>query len=212
MNKMIFNIPIPSLFVCFLIFILWMHYEKRKSEKKQSQASQEFWQREEEANHARNKDFSDLPMFIPAQNDIPFPETTDENAVYYQKRVRDSLELPMMNLSKYSNTDLKLAYGVGNFKTLSDYDANFNNFLINLSNLGNAYHTVGLYEEAAAIFRYCLDAGSEKARDYKALADTYAAMGRSGKISELITEVERSELPRKSTLVENLRAIQNTPA
>lgn len=207
---MIFNIPIPSLFICFLIFIVWMHYENRKSNKKQAQASQEFWQREEEANHARNRDISDLPMFVPAQNDIPFPETTDENVLYYQKRVRDSLELPMMNLSKYSNTDLKLAYGVGNFKTLSEYDANFNNFLMNLSNLGSAYHTIGLYEEAADIFRYCLTSGSEKARDYKALADAYVSMGCSGRISELITEVERSELPRKSTLVENLRAIQKS--
>ena len=207
---MLFNIPIPSLFICFLIFIVWMHYEKRKSDKKQAQASQKFWQREEEANHARNRDISDLPLFVPLEGDIPFPETTDENAVYYQKRVRDSLELPMKNLSKYSNTDLKLAYGVGNFKTLSEYDANFNNFLMNLSNLGSAYHAIGLYEEAADIFRYCLICGSEKARDYKALADAYVSMGNSGRISELITEVENSELPRKSTLVESLRAIQKS--
>ena len=185
MKKMIFNIPIPSIFVCFLIFILWMHYEKRKTDKKQTQQSQEFWQREEEANHTRNKDFSDLPMFVPERDSIPMPETTDENARYYKNKVLECLELPMMNLSQYTNTDLKLAYGVGNFKTLSNFDDNFNKLLMNLSNLGNAYS--GL----------------------KGLAAAYAAMGSYSRIDDLIAEAERSELPRKSNLTAHLRDIRN---
>ena len=209
MKKMIFNIPIPSIFVCFLIFILWMHYEKRKTDKKQTQQSQEFWQREEKANHTRNKDFSDLPMFVPERDSIPMPETTDENARYYQNKVLECLELPMMNLSQYTNTDLKLAYGVGNFKTLSNYDDNFNKLLMNLSNLGNAYSHIGMHDEAASVFRYCLDAGSKKATDYKDLAAAYAAMGSYSRIDDLIAEAERSELPRKSNLTAHLRDIRN---
>lgn len=207
---MIFNIPIPSIFVCFLIFILWMHYEKRKTDKKQAQESQEFWQREEEANHTRNKDFSDLSMFVPEQDSIPMPDTADENASYYQNKVLECMQLPMMNLSQYTNTDLKLAYGVGNFKTLSDYDENFNKFLMNLSNLGNAYSDIGMLDEAVVIFRYCLDAGSERAADYKGLAAAYTALGCRSRIDELITEVEHSELPRKSVLIEHLHDIRNS--
>ncbi|RAY93797.1 hypothetical protein DK853_54990, partial [Klebsiella oxytoca] len=39
MNKMFDNLPFPSLFVCFLIFILWLHYEKRKSSREEKKRS-----------------------------------------------------------------------------------------------------------------------------------------------------------------------------
>lgn len=202
------NIPIPSIFICFAIFAAWLHYERRKSDRKQERASREFWDRENEANHTKNKDISHLPRFCPDGERIPMPQTEDENAIYYQDRVRHALSRPMMNLSEYTNTDLKLAYGTGNFKTLSEYDENFNDFLMNLSNLAKAYFTAGLSKEAAATYELCLESGSDKATDYKALARVYAAMGSAGKIQELITKVDRSELPRKSTLVESLRDIQ----
>ena len=118
------NLPFPSLFVCFLIFILWLHYEKRKSSREEKKLSDEFWQREEAANCARNKDISKLPVFEPDMKQVPMPESGDENICYYQNRVLEQSRLPMMDLSEYSNTDLKLAYGVGNFKTKStDYRA-----------------------------------------------------------------------------------------
>lgn len=201
------NIPFPSLFVCFLIFIGWMHYEKRKASRKEDRIEDEFWRREDEANRTRNKDISHLPLFHMDESKIPMPVSEDENICYYQKQVKNSLALPMMDLSEYSNTDLKLAYGVGNFKTLSDYDENFNAFLMNMSNLGNAYFQSGLLQEAETVFRLCLTSGSGKSTDYKALANVYSVMGTPGKISALITEIETSELPRKSTLVEDLRQL-----
>ena len=59
------SLRFPSFFVCFLIFIAWMHYKKRKATKQQEKESSLFWEREEEANHTRNKDISHLPLFTP---------------------------------------------------------------------------------------------------------------------------------------------------
>lgn len=211
MNKMFANIPIPSIFICFLIFSAWLFYERRKSERKQERISQEFWDREEEANHTKNKDISDLPMYCPDAEQIPMPETDDENITYYQGKVRESVSKPMMNLSGFTNTDLKLAYGTGNFNTLSEYDTNFNAFLMDMSNLGKAYFTAGRLEEAAAVYQLCLASGLKKSTDYQALARVYVAMGRAGKITDLITEAEQSDLPRKASLVETLSSIQKDP-
>lgn len=202
------NLPFPSLFVCFLIFVLWLHYEKRKSNRKEAQASREFWKREDEANRTRNKDISQLPLFHLEKEAVPLPETDDENTIYNQKQVLESLKQPMMDLSQYTNTDLKLAYGVGNFKTLSDYDENFNDFLKNMSNLGNSYYKINLYAEAETIFRLCLDNGSRKNSDFKALARVYTATNRPDELLRLIEEVEHSDLPRKSALVEELKQLQ----
>ena len=54
---------------------------------------------------------------------------------YYIDHIRKIIKSPMLDLSEYSNTDLKLAYGVGNFKVLCEYDENFNHFLLALTNL-----------------------------------------------------------------------------
>ncbi len=199
------NIPFPSLFVCFLIFIVWMHYEKRKATKEAERKSKEFWDREDKANHTRNKDISDLPFFEPEHHRIPFIKTDDENILYYQQRVRTCVEAPMMNLSEYTNTDLKLAYGVGNFKTLSDYDENYNAFLMNLSNLGKAYHTAGLLEEAEKTYLLCLDSGSDKSSDHLALANIYEKMNAPDRLSALISRVKESDLPRKDSLLSQLQ-------
>lgn len=198
------NIPFPSLFVCFVIFVIWLHYEKRKSSKKAARMSQEFWDREEQANHARNKDISQLELFCPDEKEIPMPQIDNENVCHYQKLVQQSLKLPMMNLSQYTNTDLKLAYGVGNFKTLSDYDENFNGLLMNMSNLAKAYSEVGFLEESASVYRLCLDYGSDKTTDYRALGNVYVKMNQSDKLHNLIREVEQSELPRRETLITDL--------
>lgn len=209
---MLGNIPIPSIFICFLIFCAWLHYEKGKSQRKQDRESRTFWTREEKANHTRNKDISHLPLFQLDESLIPMPESTDENVVYYQDRTRASLAQPMMNLSGYTNTDLKLSYGTGNFNTLSSYDKNFNDFLMNMSNLAKAYYKAGLYEDAASVYQLCLESGSDKSTDYRALAKTYARLGTTWKIDELITQIERSDLPRKETLINHLRDIRKNPA
>lgn len=208
---MLGNIPIPSIFICFLIFCAWLHYEKGKSQRKHDAESRKFWAREEKANHTRNKDISHLPLFRFDGSRIPMPDSKDENVIYYQNRTRASLEQPMMNLSGYTNTDLKLSYGTGNFNTLSSYDQNFNEFLMNMSNLAKAYCRAELYEDAASVYRLCIESGSDKSTDYRALAETYCRLGTPYKIDELITEVERSDLPRRETLINHLRDIRKNP-
>lgn len=193
--------------LCFCAFAGWLLMAQRNAQKQDDQASESFWSREQRANSTRNKDISGLPLLQIAETELPDTDPGDETIHYYIGLLHENIKQPMMDLSAYSNTDLKLAYGVGNFKTLSDYDENFNSFLMNLSNLGKAYFQTGLLPEAASVFRLCLDSGSKSARSYKALADVYAAMGQSYKISELIKEAESSGLPRVSTLVEYLRQL-----
>ncbi len=46
--------------------------QKRKATKQQEKESSLFWEREEEANHTRNKDISHLPLFTPDITKIPW--------------------------------------------------------------------------------------------------------------------------------------------
>ncbi|MCH5252950.1 MAG: hypothetical protein J1F22_08255 [Lachnospiraceae bacterium] len=190
--------------ICTLIFIAWLLYEQRKAQRADQIASEEFWVREEEANQARNKDISHLPRITVRESEIPTADTSDEAINYYIGQIKQIIKEPLMDLSEYSNTDLKLAYGVGNFKTLSDYDENFNSFLMNLSNLARSYQAAGFHEKARDTYLLALQYGSFKLSDFSELAKVYLSMDQPENITGLISELEAGTHPRKDTVIQGL--------
>lgn len=193
--------------ICFFIFLAWLFYEQRKARKMEEKISKDFWAREAEANQTRKKDISHLPLVQVEESEIPAATTSDEAILYYIGQLQEIIKEPMMDLSEYTNTDLKLAYGVGNFKTLSDYDEKFNSFLVNLTNLARAYSRAELYKEAKDTYQMALRYGSQKVNDYTELAEVYLKMDQPEQITQLITDVSNGEHPRKETIVESLRSV-----
>lgn len=195
---------IPVFLICFVIFVLWMFYEQRKSQNKDKEASDAFWERERMANQTRKKDISHLPILHVEESELPLITTENESVLYYIDHIRKIIKSPMLDLSEYSNTDLKLAYGVGNFKVLCEYDENFNHFLLALTNLARACTEAGLYSEAEQTFLLAFHYGSQKMTDYTSLADIYLHLEEPEKISALIRNVEDGPLPHKEALIQAL--------
>lgn len=196
--------------ICFLIFVAWLYYEQRKRQKMMQKASDDFWAREEEANSTRLKDISHLPLIQIDPAELPAPDTTDASVLLYVGKLREAIQNPMIDLSEYSNTDLKLAYGVGNFKTLSDYDENFSNFLLILTNLARTCAQAGLDADARDCYETALRYGSRKASDYEELAQTYLRLDCPELVSQLIADLDQSDYPRKNTLIEKLKDVLAT--
>lgn len=190
---------------CFFIFLLWLFYEQKKRQKQAKTASDNFWAKEEEANRTRKKDISHLPLIHVEESELPCIDTEDESVLYYIGQLKKIIKMPMMDLSEYTNTDLKLAYGVGNFKTLSDYDETFHNFLTDLSCLGRACSHAGLYDDAIQAYELAFHYGSAKLSDYEDLAGVYLAMDEPAKVSELIQKVEAGTHPRKFSISASLK-------
>lgn len=193
--------------ICFFIFCAWLFYEQRKRQRLQNKATQDFWAREEAANSTRKKDISHLPLLKPTEEEIPLSDAPSESVLYYIDKIRQNIQMPMIDLSEYSNTDLKLAYGVGNFKTLSDYDENFNTFLTNLTNLARAYTANQEYSLAEATYEMAFRYGSKKVSDYTDLAQVYLSMDKPDLVNGLIRRVDESEHPRKETIIRSLRQV-----
>lgn len=198
---------IPVYLICFLIFIVWLFYEQRKSENQDKKNSEDFWAREAEANRTRKKDISQLPLLHVQESEIPLAETENESILYYIGHIRNLIKTPMIDLSEFSNTDLKLAYGVGNFKQLSEYDENFNHFLLALSNLALSYTEAGFLSEAQDTYRLAFYYGSQKVSDYTGLADVYLRMEQPERITALIQEVENGAHPRKESVIQALQEV-----
>lgn len=195
---------------CFFIFLVWLLYEQRKRQKVMKKASDNFWAREDEANRTRKKDISHLPQIQVEETELPVINTDDESILYYIGQLKKIIKMPMMDLSEYTNTDLKLAYGVGNFKTLSDYDETFHNFLMDLSCLGRACSRAKLYDAAIQTYELAFRYGSTKLSDYEDLAGIYLAMDEPAKVSDLIRQVETGNHPRKTSVAESLKRILAT--
>lgn len=197
-------------FICFVIFCAWRFYEQRKSERLEQKASDDFWAREVEANQTRKKDISHLPLLEVQENDLPKIDTTDESILYYIDQLQKIVKSPMIDLSEYSNTDLKLAYGVANFKTLSEYDNNYTTFLATLSNLARACSQKNRYWEAKECYESALSYGSRQLSDYTELANLYLQLDTPENIAKLIEQLETGNHPHKKTIIESLQQIMVT--
>lgn len=198
---------IPIYFICFLIFIAWLFYEQNKNQKKEKKISDDFWAREAEANRTRKKDISDLPLLHVQESEIPIANTENESVLYYIDHIRDLIKSPLIDLSEFSNTDLKLAYGVGNFKLLSEYDENFNNFLQLLTNLAHSYAENGFLPEARDTYRLAFHYGSRKVSDYTGLAYVYLQMDQPELVNDLIQELEAGSHPHKSSIIQAIQEV-----
>ncbi len=200
---------IPVFIIIFVIFIAWTQYEMKKSSKAAAKKEEEFWAREEQANFAPKQDISDLPLLHFEESVIPLPPdgafTPEDDISTYIKELKSILREPMIDLSEYTNTDLKLAYGVANFTTLSGYDDNYNSFLLLLTNLARGYERREMYDLSAAAYRSALECGSLKLTDYTGLAKAYIGMDAPEKVTELIDEVEASENPHSGGIIEALK-------
>ncbi len=193
--------------VCFCIFCAWLFYEQRKSQRQQKKASDDFWARETLANSTRKKDISDLPLVRVEEKEIPFVETQEESIINYIGQLRQIIQEPMLDLSDYSNTDLKLAYGVANFKTLSEYDENFNTFLVTLTNLARSFERNGYHEQAKDTYLMALRHGSRRAGDYEELAKIWLELGRREEVTALKRRLEESGHPRRTGIISKLDQI-----
>ena len=195
----------PIIIACTLVFCAWLAYEKNKHTRLQRAESKKFWQREEQANHTRNKDISQLEYFSVDSSTIPSNTYNSQQIELAKNQIFTDLEKKMIDLSGYSNTDLKLAYGVGNFSLLSTYDANYNTFLLHLSQLATAYRDEEYWDDAENCYHLCLKLGSQKISDYTGLAKTYLATDRPEEVSALISEISNSTMKRKASILKYLR-------
>ena len=116
--------PIFFLFVIFaLITFLYMN----KSNNSLSKEKEEFLERERAANSVRKMPLTDLEYIDVDLSSLPKIETDDE---YILERLNTlnrlaSDDVKIANLSSYTNTELKLKYGVANLTLLTEYDQNF---------------------------------------------------------------------------------------
>ncbi len=132
----------------------------RKEKKNQASVMNAFWEREKKAMRSISVPLDSLP-FIQIPADLPLSVESDDPQVHeYQQIIRNLSNKRIINLNHKSNTELRLEYGVANFRTLSMADANFLVLSRTLTSLSEKYIAIGNPTEAQQLLDFALSIDS----------------------------------------------------
>ena len=203
-------------FASFLIFILILHHNLKKGKKAHLREEEAYWEHEFAANHVRKGNLEDL-IYIPFEAASFYPiNLLDANSCpeFLEKypEVKDMLSRflflenqKIVNLTEYSNTDLKYKYGVANLNLLTEYDANYNELITLLHNYGTVFLKEDYESQALSIFEYAISIGTDISGTYTTCAEIYQKNNQWDKIEWLKKEAEKVSTSRKDSIVRKLQ-------
>lgn len=159
-----------------ILFCIWLHFTLKKNSNKEAQIKKEFWDRESEANNVRKKSLDDLDYITIPFETLPFGLMPDvDTIVEAENTVKDLSKGKIVNLTGYTNTDLKLKYGTANITPLSEYDQNYTSLVTSLQKWGKQLFLYEKYYEACAVLEFAVQTRTDITDTYKLLCEIYTS-------------------------------------
>lgn len=157
-----------------------------KNNKTKAAIEQEFWEREHAANNTRKKPLDDLPYIKLPMEIFPMELLPDVPKVEDYRQVILSLnDLPIVNFTGFTNTDLKLRYGAPNISLLTSYDQSYTLLVRTLQQWAQALYDGGYPKEACQLLEFSVSTGTDVSATYRLLCRIYQEQGTPEKIAEL---------------------------
>ncbi len=193
---------LASLFV----FILVILHNVRKSGNQRSQEEISFWEKERMANEVRRKSLDGLDYIQIPLDTLPMHLMEEDPKVAEYLRIINELSLqPIVNLTGFSNTDLKLEYGTANISVLSEYDQSYTLLAGTLQQWADLLYNKGYAKEVRQILEFAVSTRTDVSRTYDMLSDIYVANNESHKITGLIETAETLNSLNKEVILRHLQ-------
>ncbi|MBQ4283611.1 MAG: hypothetical protein IJB96_06770 [Lachnospira sp.] len=170
----------------FIILIVVIQLKLRKSSRNDEKSIKKFWERESQANSVRKKNIDSLDYItIPRNMEFEKLETSDSDIIKLKTSLLALRDKKILNLTGYTNTDIKMEYGVGNLTDLSQYDDNYAELTRLISNLGKLLIERGYTNAAIELLEYGITCKTDVSTNYTLLADYYRENNEPEKIKML---------------------------
>lgn len=173
MNILALASRFPATFLLFA-FIIFLYSSMRKTDERIAKKTQNFWDREREANSTRRKPLDDVDFIQIPYDELPMElESEDERiagCIHDIELMRDD---KIANFTGMTNTDLKLKYGAPNITLLTRYDGNFTHLCRVLHEWCSRLYELGHIDEALRIAEYAVSIHSDVSADFYLCADIY---------------------------------------
>lgn len=197
------------LFPYFIIIIVLIQLKLRKNSKKESDSIKKFWERESKANSVRKKNIDALDYItIPKNMSFEKLETSDSDIIKTREKLLSLREKKIFNLTGYTNTDIKMEYGVGNLTELSEYDDNYTTLVRTIAALGKLLMERDYIDEGVELLEFGIKCKTDISGNYTLLADYYRETEQPDKIKRLIRVAEQLKSLNRDIIVKKLESEQ----
>lgn len=204
-------------FASFIVFCVWLSLQLKKGYKRQAAQEKSFWDREAAANSTRRKSLDGLEyIHIPESilsMDALLPlspeEKTESSFLYKGREAMETLHnlsgAKIVNLTGFTNTELKLKYGAPNILLLTEYDQNYTLLARTLQTLAETLYRLEKYEEAMQVLLFAISTKTDVSQSYYLLADLYIRQQTPEKKEELLHQAEQIPTMMKKPIVRTLQ-------
>lgn len=190
----------------FLAFSIVFFFARKRAAHIEEKREKEFWDREARANSVRRKSLDGLNYItIPDSILNMQPAVMTDALKSCLQDLNDLSEYKIVNLTGYTNTDLKLEYGTANITILSDFDLHYTNLATLLQKLAELLIENGEELLAKETLEFAVSTGTDVSKSYYALADLYVKAGTPEKINSLIENAESINSIMKDSIIEKLK-------
>lgn len=190
----------------FIAFVLLVTFNIKRYSRRSRSEEKDFWARESQANSVRRKSLDGLNYIQIPLDAFPTHLLNDDTAVMECIDIMKSLaSQKIVNLTGWSNTDLKLEYGAANITELSQYDQNYTLLARTLQKWADALMEAGHTEEAAALMEFAISTNTDVSRTYYQLAEYWASKGNQSQIEHLIRTAESLRSANKDSIIRHLK-------
>ena len=190
----------------FIVFLLVMNHTLKRRKKTDASNEQTFWAREREANSVRRKSLDHLNYIRIPLDRFPLnllPE--DSQAMECQQLIEELSSQKIVNLTGFTNTDLKLEYGTANINVLSEYDQNYTLLVRTLQQWADILLDAGYPGEAETLMEFAISTGTDISKTYYKLAEIYSARGDNFQIQQLIETAKTLRSANQKVIVRTLQ-------
>ena len=190
----------------FLAFSIVFFFARKRVARIEEKREKDFWEREARANSVRRKSLDGLNYItIPDSILNMQPAVMTDALKSCLQGLNDLSEYKIVNLTGYTNTDLKLEYGTANINILSDFDLHYTNLATLLQKLAELLVENGDDALAKETLEFAISTGTDVSKSYYLLADLYVKAGTPEKIGGLIGSAESINSIMKDSIIEKLK-------
>lgn len=182
-----------------------------KNNKSQDTAQKDFWEKEREANSTRRKSLDNLDYIKIPIEQLPMSLLSDvPKAEDYKQIIQTLAELPIVNFTGISNTELKLRYGAPNIDLLCGYDQNYTLLVRTLQQWAQLLYDSGYVNEALHMLEFSVSTGTDVSATYRLLCQIYIQLNTPEKIGSLYPIVEVLHSAMQKTIVRILQEAEQS--
>lgn len=189
-------------FASFIVFCIWLGYEIHKHRNMEAKNYEAFWDREHAANSTRRKSLDGLNYITIPVETFPFGLLPgNEQVIEYEQTTRDLAQEPVVNLTGFSNTDLKLEYGAPNIDLLSLYDQRYTTLVCTLQSWAELLYKEGFPEAARILLEFAISTHTDIYASYELLVRIYEENSEKDKIASLLPPAQEIRSLSKNRII-----------